>query len=75
MLHNMNLPLDPRCEVTARRRRGSSCSPRHAPPLAGVLVKERLTVRFKQFDSDDEVSRATWAIVDPLRASSYVLSP
>ena len=45
------------------------------PALAGVLVTQRLTVRFKQLDAADEVSAATWAIVDSLRATSYELSP
>jgi hypothetical protein len=45
------------------------------PALAGVLVTPRLTVRFKQLDAAEEVSAATWAIVDSLRATTFELSP
>lgn len=45
-------------------------APGLVPVLAGVLVGERLTVRFKQFDAAEEVTTATWAILGSLRAAS-----
>lgn len=56
--------------VFCTRSAAMAQAPGLVPVLVGVLVGERLTVRFKQFDAADDVTAATWAILGSLRAAS-----
>lgn len=61
--------------VFCTRSAAMAQAPGLVPVLAGVLVGERLTVRFKQLDAAEDVSAATWAILGTLRVTSAELLP